>query len=260
MNRTISYIQHFLKATRKGHGVHSPFVYSLCEEVFYNSNSFYDFEKLKKTREKLSHNKTLLKIEDLGAGSKAMHNENRKVASILKKGNSSIKQAELLYRLINYIKPVQVIELGTSLGMTTLYLCSADPAKKVYSLEGSQALVDHAKKILESHYIKNCELIKGNFDETFPALLDKLPAGGLLYFDGNHTYEATLRYFQQALKKKNADSVFIFDDIYWSEGMQKAWMEIKSHPSVKLSIDAWHFGLVFFKEEIKEKIDLKILI
>jgi hypothetical protein len=91
-------------------------------------------------------------------------------------------------------------------------------------------------------------------------LLERIPEGGLIYFDGNHTYEATLRYFNEALKKKNADSVFIFDDIYWSEGMQKAWLEIKGNASVKVSIDTWHFGMVFFKEEIKEKIDLKLFI
>lgn len=260
MNRTLSYIQHFFTAKRKGHDVHSPFAYQLCEEVFYNENAFYDFGKLRQLREKLLKDPTILQVEDLGAGSKTNSTSNRKVKDIVAKGNSPQKQAELLYKLINYLKPSHIIELGTSVGLTTSYLCQADPGKKVYSLEGSKALSDFASQLLSDQYIKNCEVIHGNFDDTFPRLLDRLPEGGLIYFDGNHRYEATVRYFKEALKKKNADSVFIFDDIYWSEGMQKAWMEIKSDPSVKLSIDAWHFGMIFFKEEIKEKIDLKLLI
>ena len=260
MNRVMSYLQHFFTAKRKGHDVHSPFVYQLCEEVFYNENGFYDFGMLKEMRERLLKDNTTLKVNDFGAGSKSIHSDQRKVKDILRKGNSTQLQAELLYKLINYLKPSQVIELGTSIGMTTLYLCSADPTKKVYSLEGSSALLNFAKELLADHYIKNCELIEGNFDSTFPNLLERIPEGGLIYFDGNHTYEATLRYFNEALKKKNAHSVFIFDDIYWSEGMQKAWSEIKGHASVKVSIDTWYFGMVFFKEEIKEKIDLKLFI
>jgi len=88
-------------------------------------------------------------------------------------------------------------------------------------------------------------------------VLDELTTVDLLYLDGNHTYAATKDYFTMALEKKNNASVFIFDDIYWSKGMTEAWNEIKKHPSVTLSIDTFYFGMVFFKEEIKEKLDLK---
>ena len=82
----------------------------------------------------------------------------------------------------------------------------------------------------------------------------------LLYIDGNHTYEATIKYFELALTKKDENTVIIFDDIYWSAGMTKAWQEIKNKKEVLLSIDTFYFGMVFFRSEFVEKIDLKIFI
>ena len=72
---------------------------------------------------------------------------------------------------------------------------------------------------------------------------------GLVFFDGNHRKDATLRYFNQCLEKANEDSIFIFDDIHWSEEMQDAWKEIKAHPQITLALDVFQFGICFFRKE-----------
>jgi predicted O-methyltransferase YrrM len=80
----------------------------------------------------------------------------------------------------------------------------------------------------------------------------------MVFFDANHTKEATLNYFNQCLEKANNNTVFIFDDIYWSEGMTEAWKEIYSNPAVTYSIDLFHLGIVFFnKEWIKSHFKIK---
>ena len=260
MKRVWKYIGHFLFAKRKGHDVHSPFIFELCEEVFYNQHSFYDFEKLKRIRSELSKSDVVLKVEDLGAGSKKFRSAGRKVSDIIKFGISTGKQAELIYRLVNFLRPVNCIEMGTSIGLTTMYMCLANTENRVYTLEGSVALGEFASALWKRNKIDNCKMIKGNFDDTLPELLNEIKELGLVYIDGNHTYSATKRYFDEFAKRSNNNTVVILDDIYWSEEMTKAWEEIKSNPKVTCTLDLFDLGIVFFRKEFKEKINLKLFV
>jgi predicted O-methyltransferase YrrM len=254
------YMAHVFKARRGGHGVHSPFVYKLVENVFNNQHHFYAFEELNKLRKELRVNETELRINDMGAGSQKMSGSKRKVKDIAMHGISSQRQAELLFRLISYLKCKTIVELGTSLGITTLYLSYADANSRVYTLEGSEELVNFSKELFKQQERTNIHSIQGNFDQTLPKLFNDIASFDLLYIDGNHTYEATMRYFKLALDKVNGGSLIIFDDIYWSEEMTKAWEEIKAHEAVKLSIDCFYFGMVFFRSEQKEKEHFKLYI
>jgi predicted O-methyltransferase YrrM len=230
----------------------------LCEEVFYNNASFYDFEKLGKTRQELLDDPRVLNIQDHGAGSRTFKGDERRICDIAASGISSRKQSELLYKLVNFLRPGTIVELGTSLGLTTLYLAKANLNGKVISIEGSNALHAFASDLLLKQELNNITLVHGKFDEQLPGVLTSINTLDFFYVDGNHTYDATMNYFKMGLEKKTNDSVFVFDDIYWSEGMTRAWKEIKEHPEVMLSIDAFYFGLIFFKEEVKEKVDLKV--
>jgi predicted O-methyltransferase YrrM len=259
LHQVKNFLTHYFKASRGGHGVHSPFAYALCEEVFYNKNVFYDFDRFGKVREELMKDEKELKIEDFGAGSRKLNTDKRKVSEIAAHGISSKKQSELLYRLINYLNPKTIVELGTSLGLNALYLAGAGKRSDVFSIEGSHELAGFARELLRKQKL-SCEIIEGKFDDKFPELLNRIDSLDFLYVDGNHTYEATLKYFKTALQKKNNDGVFIFDDIYWSREMTKAWEEIKKDPAVTMSIDTFHLGFVFFRQEIREKVDLRFYI
>ncbi len=258
--RIVQYIQHLLKAKQDGHGVHSPFAYRLCEEVFYNHKAFYEFEKLEDLRSQLLKNKTVLEIQDLGAGSKNLASNYRKVAHIAKHGISTAKQSQLLFRLINYFDFKTTIEFGTSLGLNTLYMSMARKKGQVYSMEGSASLSRFAAELAQEAGIANIQFLQGDFDHLLPKLLNTLSSVDLAYIDGNHSHDATLRYFELLLEKISPSSVLVFDDIYWSEGMTKAWETIKHHPRVTLSIDTFYSGYVFFKEEIREKQHYRFLI
>ena len=254
------YLLHLLQAKRNGHGVHSPFVYTLCENVFNSQQQFYVFEELSELRKHLKEDEAEIEIDDMGAGSQKLDGAKRKIKDIALHGISSQKQSELLFKLINFLKCEVIIELGTSLGLNTLYLSFANSKSQIYSLEGSQSLVEFSQSLFAKKERTNITYIQGNFDQTLPQLLSKLSSFDLLYIDGNHTYEATLRYFKLALEKRTNDSVIIFDDIYWSKGMTQAWEEIKQNEHIKLTIDCFYFGMVFFREEQKQKEHFKILI
>jgi predicted O-methyltransferase YrrM len=98
----------------------------------------------------------------------------------------------------------------------------------------------------------------GNFDQILPNLLAQRKQVDFVYIDGNHTKAATLHYFQECLAKAHEGTLLIFDDIYWSKGMEEAWEEIKNHPQVTVTVDLFWIGLVYFKKgQAKEHFKLK---
>ena len=222
-------------------------------QLVRNPNPFGDFEELKKLRKQLSVSAEMIAVTDFGAGSKKLNSTHRSIKQIVTHGIAPQKQAEFLYRFINFLNPKTVIELGTSVGLTSLYLSKAAPKAAVYTLEGCANLSRFSSELFKTHHVNNITSITGNFNDTLPTLLNALTTVDVLYIDGNHAYEPTMRYFELALQKKNDQSVFIFDDINWSEGMQQAWKEICSHPEVTLSLDFFFFGVVFFRREHKQK-------
>ena len=222
-------------------------------QLVNNPHSFSDFEDLKKIRNQLKTNTEAIEVSDFGAGSKKLNSTKRSINQIVKHGIAPQKQAEFLYRLINFINPKTIVELGTSVGLTTLYLAKAAPKSIVHTLEGCENLTAFSTHLFKQQSIKNITSVIGNFNETFPHLIDSLETIDFLYIDGNHAYEPTMRYFHLALNKKNEHSVFVFDDITWSKGMQQAWKEICAHPEVTLSLDFFFFGVIFFRKENKQK-------
>lgn len=255
------YLRHAFTAKRGGHGVHSPFAYRLCEEVFYNDDSFYDFDLLRQQRDELLTLRTRLDCGNFGAGSKTFSRRRRRVKDIADRGITRTAHSEMFYKLINFSGYRTIVELGTSLGLNTLYLArAAGHEGQVISIEGSSELSDFAKQLAETNEVSTSRYICGDFDRVLPILLDELTNLDFLYVDGNHSREATLRYFDLALPKVHAPSVIVFDDIYWSKGMTEAWQTIKQHPSVRLSIDTFYFGMVFFDPALREKTNLRFFI
>lgn len=254
----ISFIKHYLTSTSKGHGVHSPFIYQLCEQVFYNTDSFYPFEKIEKVRATLLKNNQSITVNDFGAGSKKFKSNTRNISDIANHGISSSKQSELLFKLIHFLNCETIIELGTSIGINTMYLASVNSKNKIYTIEADKNLCELAEKNFSEFGLKNIHLINNVFDEALPLLLNNLNDIDFAYIDGNHTYEATIKYFECLVKKSKPSTVIILDDIYWSDAMFKAWTKIQVHPKVTCTVNTFNFGIVFFNESFLEPIHLKI--
>jgi predicted O-methyltransferase YrrM len=223
-----------------------------------NNENYYHYERLKSIRDDALKSEEVVINVDFGAGSKVFTGSERKISKISKVGITKEKYAKLLFRLVEYFKCESIVELGTSIGLTTLYLASPISNSSVYSFEGNPALCAFAEKQFSKAGQKNIRVIQGNFEDTFPVFIKSIDKIDFLFVDGNHRKEATLNYFNLALSKKHNDSIFVFDDIYWSQQMQEAWMEIKSNPNVKIAIDIFQFGIVFFREENKIKEDVTL--
>jgi predicted O-methyltransferase YrrM len=202
-------------------------------------------------RKELLQNTTAVEINDFGARA-TVENSSRYKKSINKIAQASLKRpkyAQLIFRLVNHFQPSCILELGTSLGVTTSYMSVANPKAKIITIEGAEAIAAVAKNNFEKLKLKNIEQVLGNFDQVLTGQVEKFAVLDFVFFDGNHRKSATLNYFKECLKHKNTQSVFIFDDIYWSTEMKEAWEEIKNNEEVTLTIDLFEMGIVFFRTE-----------
>jgi len=236
---------------RKGHGIHSPFLFDFVNQVIRMKKAGTEkIEAIQALQKNLRKSKETIPIEDLGAGSSHIPNNIRKISDITRYSSTNHKKGKLLYHIIRRYKPEVIIELGTCLGLGTMYLASGNPDSQVFTLEGCPNLVQMSRDHFNQLGFKNIISLQGKFDDTLPEILSKTGSFGLVFVDGHHTKEATLRYFRLLLPYATAGSIIVFDDIRWSEEMEQAWIEICRQESVKLSLDLFTLGIVFFNPKI----------
>jgi predicted O-methyltransferase YrrM len=250
------YLWHWFSAKNR-HGLHSPFVYRLVDKVIYDFGAKKVYSEIEKQRSQLLADERIITVTDLGAGSHLNKNRQKKVSEIAKNALKSPKLAQLLHRLVADLQPDNIIELGTCLGITSVYLQKAAPHAKAYTLEGCLQTAGVATEVFKKAGINNIGLVTGNFDDTLPDVINQFDQLDFVYVDGNHQKDATLRYFEWCLPKVHDDTLLIFDDIYWSKGMKEAWASIKGHPQVTVTVDLFWIGLVYFKHG-QAKEDFKI--
>ena len=242
-------VRHFLSAGNE-HSVHSPFVFKLLMEAIYLKRNEPVFDQIESIRKQLLNDESEINVIDLGAGSSFDGRLNkRSIREITRKFAKSPRHCRFLYRMTEYLKPATMIELGTSLGISAMYQSAGNRNGLLYTLEGCPETANAARDNFIKNNFTNIKCITGNFDDTLPQLLSELKQFDYTYIDGNHTLEATLNYFRLLKNHKHENSVIIFDDIYWSEGMQQAWQQIKSDPEVTISIDFYQFGVVWFNKK-----------
>lgn len=248
------YFHYYLTASNgKGHGIHSPFVYDFVKNVLNDKTEYDCYQPVEKLRKKLLKDQELVEVEDLGAGSGIISSRQRRVKDIAASSLKSKKFSQLLFRIARYYKPATIIELGTSLGITTSYFACSDSSAKIFTIEGSEAIASIAQQNFSELNFDNISLIKGNFDEKLSETLKLSGPPDLAFIDGNHRKEPTLMYFRQLLPGLHEGTIMIFDDIHWSKEMEEAWDEIRNHHSVQLTIDLFFIGILFFKSEFKTK-------
>lgn len=243
-----SYLK-FLWQSKNEHAVHSPFVFDLVTKCFYDKESKPAYRVLTAYRNSLLENKNTIEVTDFGAGSKVFKSNTRQISKIAKTAGISQKRAELLFRITNYFQPSTILEIGTSLGLATSALALGATKASITTLEGCPNTMAMAKKQLQLFTFNTVEYVTSEFSEYFSTSNLQLLTSNLIYFDGNHSKTATLAYFELLLPTITNESVWIFDDIYWSAGMEDAWQIIKKHPKVTVTIDTFQWGMVFFRRE-----------
>ncbi|MDQ3102142.1 MAG: class I SAM-dependent methyltransferase [Bacteroidota bacterium] len=252
-----SYLGHLVKA-RTRHGVHSPFVYELISQVLRPGEPVPEAAQVERLRDDLMRSEQTIRVNDLGAGSKLFDLPVRRVADIARNSAKQPKHAQMLYRLARYFRPQEVLELGTSFGISTLYLAMGADEGRLHTIEGCPQTARIAQHHFELLKQKNVFPILGSFRTKLPEVLQRIDRLDLAFLDGHHSKEPTLDYFHQCLAKSHAGTVIVLDDIHWSKGMEEAWEEIKNDERVTVTIDLYQMGIVFLrKEQAKEHFVLR---
>ena len=253
----MNHLKHFLKYLKfltkarntKGHGVHSPFVFDLLSNVIYTKNEFYIFKAIESIRENLNQNHSELFIKDLGTGT----DRQSKVSKIAHSSLQKKKYAQLFFKIIHQYKFQNILELGTSLGVTTAYLAGTSAKTKCITLEGSPAIASVAKENFKNLNLNNIQIIEGNINETLAQALNTLEKVDFALIDANHQSKAVLKYFEQIIQHSSSNTILVIDDIYWSDDMEVAWKTIKNHPKVTTTIDLFQLGIVILKPDLHKK-------
>lgn len=250
IHRIGAFIRHFLTAwNTTGEGIHSPYLFRLVRFVIRDENTFYCFADIERRREYLKACEDELDVVDFGsAGSPEGTHIKRRVCDIAKRQLECAKIGQLLFRIINFMgqeekRPLEILELGTSLGVTTAYLASASRKNRVMTLEGSESVLKIAQGVWRALKLENIEWQEGNIDNTlYKYAREQLD---LAYVDANHTYEATKRYVDFLLPRMTEKGIIVLDDIHYSKGMERAWEELKQDQRVTTTMDLYHVGMIF---------------
>lgn len=180
------------------------------------------------------------------------NSSSRMVSEMYRSSSISRKQGELLYRLVGYFSPSQVLELGTHFGLSSIYMAQNSNVQ-VESFEGCPETRSVALENFKSQKISNVNVTLGDFNTSVPKKLKEIASVDFAYVDGNHTYEGTLWAYDLLKNIAKEDSVLVFDDINWSLGMKRAWEEIISKPEVSLSVNCYKFGLILFRQGVEKQ-------
>ncbi|MBN8861212.1 MAG: class I SAM-dependent methyltransferase [Sphingobacteriales bacterium] len=248
------YFRYYITAANgRGHGIHSPFVYRFITGVLNDNRIFYPYSRIEALRQEMLTSAAVVEVDDFGAGSSGLNGKTRKIKDIARRSLKSPKYARLLFRIANYYQPGNILELGTSLGITTSYLASANSHAKVYTLEGAPAVAGIAKANFRKLGLSNISTITGNFDDTLAPVLQQTGTVDLVFIDGNHRKAPTLKYVEQLKAYTGERSIVILDDIHWSGEMEDAWAAVRLDPSVTCSIDLFFIGILFYTPDFKTK-------
>ena len=265
--RVGSYLKHQLTARHTGgHGIHSPYLFEWVRMVMADDNSYYAWAKIEEIREQLLRDEREVTFVDYGSGralSSSPADANKRLVKDIAKGSLAQKKyAQMLARLVRWLgsanpqylskrkedRGLNIVELGTSLGVTTAYLATMNKGDKVLTFEGCNAVAEIAKENWKLMEINNIECRIGEVTEESLRLAVIDLQGGLdvAFIDANHTYEGTKSYFNVLAEKVHEKTVIVVDDIHYNQAMEKAWMEICADERVTSTMDLYQMGLVFF--------------
>lgn len=252
INQILPFLRHWLGAETR-YGVHSPFVYHFVTQILPHQSSEAG-KRIDSLRKEQGQRKGSLEIRDFGAGyrGKSIPVIEKSYAQVVRGSARKRRNGEFLRRLFAHYAPNSALELGTNLGFSTAYQLAGHPVCKMYSLEGSPALAEEARRNLNQLGYQ-AEIRVGEFGETLPQLLQEGINLDAVLLDGNHRYAPTVKYFEQVEAQLSPGAMVIVDDINWSRGMRQAWTEIAQRESVSVSIDLYWMGICFVKREQRKQ-------
>lgn len=258
MSRLSHSIQSYLRyrfLVRSRFDLHSPFIFTFWDGILRDRNHYPEYDLAEGYRKALLADQRVIRRTDLGAGS-GNKGKGSLQTTVKKLANRSLvgrKEAKFLFRLSRQLKPLNILELGTSLGLSGFCLSAGSPSARIISIEGCSETASIAAENLLKSGMRNIKLLNGSFADKLPEALKEMPSVDLVFMDGDHRKQPTLDYFETIYPHLHSRSVVVIDDIHWSRGMEEAWRDLLARPGLKVSIDLYQLGLMYFREELSKE-------
>ncbi len=250
-----AYISYWLNAIDE-QSLHSPFLYKFYTEVIKSNKRLPAFDAIESRRNELLSNSSIINLQDPGAGSLVSASQQRTIGSIAKHSLSPKPFCTLLYRLVQFQQPTQILEIGTSLGISTAYIATTVPAASITTIEGSPAIASVAKETFSQLQIQNIQLLEGKAQALLPVFSEQTTKLDLVFIDAHHNEAATLLFFDTLINCLHHQSIVVVGDIHWSADMESAWNKLILYPEVTLSVDIFDAGILFFNPDLRKETEV----
>lgn len=225
---------------RKGHGVHSPFVYNLITKVIEERCLYYRFQDIELLRKQLLHKEEVIAKQT--------------IAAIVKREAIKPKHGALLFRLTNYFRPEKILQIGSSMGLSTLYLSSYKPGLTCISLEDTPEYASISQWVYEKGARTSIDLRIGDYKQLLPGILEEMDTLDFVFFKLRKKQEEELRIFQECLHYITDQTVFVFEGIRTSRRMRDCWKQVCAHEKTTVCLDLFSMGIVFFNPKLHKRV------
>jgi len=141
------------------------------------------------------------------------------------------------------------LELGTSLGISTLAIALAAPGRRVVTVEGCPQLSEIAKSNIERHGAQNVRVMNMEFTAALEKLKTENVKVTFAFIDGNHRGEALMIYVREILRMGD-EMVIVADDIHLNRDMYRSWKMISESGVAEASLETNRFGILFRRNSL----------
>lgn len=244
LSRIWIYLDFYAKADTI-YRIHPPFLYHLLRKTFDRTRIFYDFDLLWQIRDKLKRSHE--KIPD--SSFSIRHGQHHlSLAQFSKKALHPPEDLHQLYRLVQFLKPQRILELGAGPGLSSSCLALANAVGMVSSIDGNPYFGKISNEIFRDFQIKNAQFIVAEFDSYFSHSADQ--SFDFVMLDGDHRYEAVLKNLKMIRDRIQERSCVVVDDIHWSSGMYRAWKELRETSGASCTLETTRWGILFFNPNL----------
>lgn len=235
---------------RKGFGVHSPFVYNLITKVIEEKCSYYCFYDIELVRRQLYYRETFFPWID-----RRREKQPAKLAigEIVRREAVGKKQGALLFRLANYFKPKHILQVGGSVGLSTLYLTAYSPDVACVVLENMPSLAAVAREVWKKGARVPIDLRVGPYNTLLSAALQQMERLDFVFFNRLEASDDREALVDACIEKACSETVIVMSGIQANPTMRAFWRSVCARPEVTVTLDLYTMGIVLFNRKLHKR-------
>jgi len=222
----------------RGFGIHSPFVFSLITNVLREKSLYYDYKRIEQLRDALLDDPSFLL--------------NRETQKKIQKSLTSERHGRFLFRLVNFFHPETLLEIGTGLGVDTLYMASPQKNCRCFTLEEDPLLQDLSGKLFSAQSSSNIELVKGRWRDSLEEALNKIEKLDFVCLNANQK-QPIHELYKMCRSKMHEQSIFVIRNIRVSKDLYELWEELKKEEKVISAVDMYSMGILLYNPSLTNK-------